>query len=332
MALPLLLCACVQRQEEPGKGAAWEYEKKFERGPAAVTLKVRRTNISIADRITLTIEAAAAEGYEVELPKFGEKLEQFGIVDYQTAPPKLTEGNRVVTARSYVLEPFLSGEYHIPPMTIRFREKDKPEAKAHELETEAVTVKVGSVLPAGKADLQIRDIAGPVALARSARGYLYAALAGLALLGAAGVAAFWLWRRRRRQEEAIRLAAHEIAYRELEALLGEKLLEKGEVKLFYYRVSDILRRYIEGRFGLRAPERTTEEFLGELRDSERFEPRMKQLLQGFLKHCDLVKFATLRPGVADIQKTFDACKEFIEATKATVVAGARAAAQGGGAA
>ena len=39
---------------------------------------------------------------------------------------------------------------------------------------------------------------------------------------------------------------------------------KGRIKEFYERISNILRHYIEHRFDLHAPERTTEEFLYEL--------------------------------------------------------------------
>ena len=56
----------------------------------------------------------------------------------------------------------------------------------------------------------------------------------------------------------------------------------------------MLRHYIEDRFGLRAPEQTTEEFLAELRQKHVFGERQKDLLRAFLEHCDLVKFAELQ--------------------------------------
>ena len=84
-----------------------------------------------------------------------------------------------------------------------------------------------------------------------------------------------------------------------------------------------MRQYIENRFGLHAPERTTEEFLDELRSSDALEEKFRPLLEEFLTHCDLVKFAEFQPTTADIQKMFDTTKQFIEATRAddrTVVA------------
>ena len=43
--------------------------------------------------------------------------------------------------------------------------------------------------------------------------------------------------------------------------------------------------------------------------------KYKALLNTFLNHCDLVKFAEYQPQTDDIQKTFDSCKAFIEETK-----------------
>ena len=84
---------------------------------------------------------------------------------------------------------------------------------------------------------------------------------------------------------------------------------------FYNRIQDILRRYIEARFGIMAPERTTEEFIRELKNSRNQVLRRHDgLLEVFLKHCDMVRFATYAPGRQEIQATFNSCKEFILAT------------------
>ena len=102
----------------------------------------------------------------------------------------------------------------------------------------------------------------------------------------------------------------------LRDLVARDLVDAGQVKLFYQELTDIIRRYIENRFGLHAPEETTEEFLSELGRTDVLPPRHKALLQQFLQHADLVKFAELKPGTADIQKTFDSGKAFIEDTRA----------------
>ena len=108
--------------------------------------------------------------------------------------------------------------------------------------------------------------------------------------------------------------AHEVAYARLQALIAEDLVGAGRIKEFYQRINAILRHYIEDRFHLRAPERTTEEFLAELRETNHLNEQHKASLGQFLEHCDLVKFAKHQPGEAEIQRTFDLVKQFIETT------------------
>jgi hypothetical protein len=118
-----------------------------------------------------------------------------------------------------------------------------------------------------------------------------------------------------REQVRIFQPAHELAYARLRALVAEGLVEVGRVKEFYERISAILRHYIEDRFDLRAPERTTEEFLYELGRTEVLAPPDKQMLQEFLTHCDLVKFAKHAPTTEQIQQSFDLVKTFVEKTK-----------------
>ena len=139
---------------------------------------------------------------------------------------------------------------------------------------------------------------------------------GAVAVAAAGVGG-WIYLRRKRVAKLIRIfkPAHEIAYERLRALVKDDLIKAGKIKEFYERISDILRHYIEHRFNLRAPERTTEEFLAELASANVLGEPDRQSLAEFLQHCDLVKFAMYDPTNEQIQKTFDLVKNFIETTK-----------------
>ena len=68
----------------------------------------------------------------------------------------------------------------------------------------------------------------------------------------------------------------------LEALnhLEEKHLpEAGKGQDFFFQLSAILRRYLERRFGVRAAEQTSEEFLIQLADSDYLNEDQKKPLQ-----------------------------------------------------
>jgi hypothetical protein len=231
----------------------------------------------------------------------------------------LIADNRTRQTRSYKLEPFLSGDYVIPPMTFRFQKKDEPEENKHELVTEEIRLKVRSVLPEKADRFQIHDIARPVELPRPSRARLWWSIGGaVAALLAAGALAFHFVRRRRPHLfQPPPVPAHDLALRQLRELAEEKLPEQGEIQRFYRRISGILRRYIENRFGIHAPEQTTEEFLESMRTHPELNEDHRQNLREFLRHCDLVKFAEHRPDHDEVQRTFDACKHFVTNTQRT---------------
>ena len=322
----LPLVGCFDGDGDVGSGdAPFEgIQRNHERGPLQVVVRVSPKEPTIADQIELALEVTVDEDYSVEMPSFGEKLEQFGIRDFRDSQPQLVEGNRTRTVRSYELEPFLSGDYVIPPMKFAFSKKDSgteaasdTEHEQHILETEELKLTVRSLLDETKKELVIHEIVPPVSLEKSSRAGLWKTI-GLVMAGVVGGGAFlvWLIKRRKKQIDLPPpVPAHEIAFGQLEQLVADDLPRKGEIKTFYQRISDILRHYIENRFGLHAPEQTTEEFLDALRNSPKLPPVHQPALKEFLQHCDLVKFADFEPTTEDIQRTFDSCKHFIIETQ-----------------
>ena len=82
-------------------------------------------------------------------------------------------------------------------------------------------------------------------------------------------------------------------------------------------VSDTVRYYLEERFEIRAPERTTEEFLRELRSTDRLLKDQKESLGEFLASCDLVKFAKYEPGETELRGLHGSALRLVEETEPT---------------
>ena len=316
-ALCLVLAAATHAQTgrdspEPARAQAVEIKKEYVKGPVRLRVIVDKDTITIAEGLTLTIEADTEEGYEVELPPFGDKLGDFGIVDYRQEPPVLTSEGRILSRKIYRLEPFLSGEYKIAPMTVKFRKKPAAAGQLddrsdHEIATEELSVKVRSLLGDDRSSRELHPIFGPVELPAGPFPILYGAIAAAVLLlgGASGY--FWMKRRRTKAAESAPLPpAHELAYAQLQDIFDARLLEKGEFKLFFARISDVVRFYVENRFGLHAPKLTTEEFLSSIRKDPPFASDYARLLDEFLRHCDLVKFAEHLPEPGEVSGTTDA--------------------------
>jgi len=156
----------------------------------------------------------------------------------------------------------------------------------------------------------LRDIKPPVEIPT---GWLWAFwVAGALLLTALAFVAWRYWQKRQ-AEIAIPpiIPPHVRARQKLEAALG--LL--GQPREFCIMVSDTIRYYLEERFTFRAPERTTEEFLYELRQTELLTPDQKESLGEFLKSCDLVKFARYEPGEPELRELHGSALRLVEETE-----------------
>ena len=156
----------------------------------------------------------------------------------------------------------------------------------------------------------IRNLKPPVDIADP---WLYVWLT-LGLLAAAALAWFaWRWWQRRQAAAANvpPIPPQDRARTRLQHAL--ELLDQP--KPFCVAVSDALRQYLEERFHFRAPERTTEEFVAELRATSLLNPEQKTVLGEFLHHCDMVKFARHEPGRPELMDLHRAALRLIQETE-----------------
>lgn len=84
--------------------------------------------------------------------------------------------------------------------------------------------------------------------------------------------------------------AHTIALQALDELEKKRLWQQDRSKAYYTELTDILRAYVEGRYGVPAMEQTTDELLGALGLSSMPGTGREQLGQ-ILRLADMVKFA-----------------------------------------
>jgi hypothetical protein len=101
---------------------------------------------------------------------------------------------------------------------------------------------------------------------------------------------------------------HVWAKREIEALEAQGLFEKGHIKVFYFRFSEILRRYMEALRGFPAAEFTTEEIADAIQEEQ--DRRLLPVLQ----QADLVKFAETIPTKAKKEKEVEMAFSYIQET------------------
>jgi hypothetical protein len=167
-----------------------------------------------------------------------------------------------------------------------------------------------AVQPApGAATNDIRGIKPPVHIP-----YYWPWIFALLILLIMALLLYFYWRHRRQHPAPVKPAEvvppHVRARQKLQAALSLMT----DPRLFIITVSDTIRLYLEERFDLRAPERTTEEFLYELSASPALSEEQKRRLADFLQRCDLVKFARYEPALTELQQIHDVALGLVEET------------------
>jgi hypothetical protein len=143
--------------------------------------------------------------------------------------------------------------------------------------------------------------------------FLWLTIMGFLLLASLAVGIWWfLLRRRAGQNERPAIPPHVTALEELARLRAAMNAENSLD--FIVEVSRILRVYIQGRFGLRAPHRSTEEFLLEATESPQLSPDRQELLGDFLRQCDLVKFARRQAALDRMNGLLETATRFVQDT------------------
>lgn len=107
---------------------------------------------------------------------------------------------------------------------------------------------------------------------------------------------------------------YELAVQRLAALKDRKLLEQGQTKTYYTDLIDIMRGYLDGRFGINAMEMTSTQILRKLRENKETHLSAAQMEQ-VLQLADIVKFAAANPTPEEGLRTFNTIAQFLESTK-----------------
>ena len=289
-------------------------------GPPAIDTTIGAQVISVGDQIAVTVTVTHAPGTEVRWPDPID-VGPFELLASQAVAPDPSE-TPLTSRLELTVTAFELGELSIPPIEAQVVDAG---GAATTLSTSAAVVSVESV---GRDESgEIRDIRGPLAIPFDPR-TLLPWLAGLAALAGVG---YWLYRRyrgRRRPEQPAAVAparpAHEVAYESLAALEASGLLELGEIKTYHIRISDIMRVYAEGRFGVDAMEMTTGELAEHLHRVGAGRGVVADF-RGLLDRCDLVKFAKFRPDAAACRDLAPLGRRLVDVTTPAAPAPAAAA-------
>jgi len=280
-------------------------------GKVAVRATIHPPTTTIGTPFRYQVAIDAPKEAELVIPLLGERFGDFSVTDFGDEPPT-EENGRVRVLRWFTLVGWQAGDFTLPPYPLKYKLAGSEELQS--AEANEVTVVVESLLPKAPTPVELRDIAEPEALPFDWRPVLYAS-AALVALGLLLALLSWWSRRQRAASLAPQPKPHEVALAALQKLRSQHLLESGRLEEFYVALSAIVRTYVEGRFGLHAPERTTEEFLAEMQRDRRLTAEHRTLLGEFLGESDLVKFARHQPAPEDGERAWSAARRFVDESR-----------------
>lgn len=212
----------------------------------------------------------------------------------------------------FTIQAFDPGTVTLPPFAV---------LEAPGADTAFSNVVTFKVLPVDVDSLQTINPLAPIASADS-RWYDYipdwifwALGAVLVLIGA--LLAFRFFRKHKEEifeQKKVHIPPYDLAKMRLSKLKDRHLPENGHEKEYYTELVDILREYLQGRFGIFAMEMTSTQILKALRSNPETRLSAPQM-QEVLAIADFVKFAKVRPLPDDNIKSYNRAMEFVDTTK-----------------
>lgn len=284
-----------------------------------VKARIEPDSIFIGDQFDFIIEVEKDLVQTTLFPEFtpqGESLIE--LVDVMPIDTLERDGRRLKIAQRYRLAAFQEGLINMGKPGVLYADKnivdtlyttDSLVLKVATFQIDSTSQSIYDLKPQLTLPFKLAEIRGYLMW-----GLLLAALIALALYGLHR----YLEARGRHLKDLFKPAPpeppHVVAIKALEALHHQKLWQNNKHKLYYSTLTDILRTYIAGRWGVGAMEMTSDEIIAAMREVELPE-KARMDLTSVLMDADLVKFAKFTPEAEQNESDYTKVYYFVEETK-----------------
>ncbi len=287
----------------------------------------QRDSILVADQLRygFTLEDVE-EGTGLNLQDysgvFGDTLivvRNWKVDTLSVSRPKKNSGdvNRYGLKADVVIAPFEAGKYHLPEIAVQRISRDGSidtlVFDPQEMEVFTMPVDTTTYVP--------HDIKGQIRYPLTAQEVIpyiigFDLFAVLAIL----IGALIIMHRKKGQEAEVRRdPAYIVALRKLDKYRGDKMWVPDKQKAFYSGITDTLREYIAGSFGIDAQEMTTAEIFDALKDDSHLTPDLYGEAKELFELADFVKFAKHVADDEDNAKALPSAVRFVTSTYQSVL-------------
>ena len=261
------------------------------RDGVGITVEAEPEVVDVGRDFLVTVTTVSPKGLEARLPYLRDRFKGFQVAeDFSEEPVVDAEGKTTLVTRWSLRPEPLAKRYRLAPFVVTTAEGS------------FYTAPVVFNPPAGREAVTGAMEIHPKRDFPSLSWRLVGIGAGILALVVLAVALIvFIVRKIRMMVRIHRMSPIERAMYELDVLLKKGLPGQGFYKDFYIELTMVVRRYIERRHEVRAPNLTTDEFLRAAESNPAFTREAIAELREFLQSADMVKFAGVEatPEMAD---------------------------------
>ena len=294
-------------------------ESYAQNSPQVKSTAISKDSILIGDQVLWSTRFELAEQDSVAIYPYAGVLERdtLGsrvevVADFKLDTVAMRKGMKELEAK-VLLTSFDSGSYKLP-LPLFIVNPDSEDTYALIFDTPVLSVNTIQVDTTGFKPMDIKgQIKYPVTFGEVVPWVLLALLVvSLCYL----LYRYIMYRRENRDffgRPIVQDPPHIVALRELDKIHSQKLWQNGKEKLFYTGITDALREYIEGRYGVNAMEKTSSEIMASL-SGQNIDEKLYRELDELFKTADLVKFAKYVPSTGENEEAIPSAVRFVNST------------------
>ncbi len=276
--------------------------------------KVDKTQVKTGDTIQYEINIDYDKRIKPEIPDIKKNLEDFSIVEEINQSPKNID-NRLVKTFVYKIQAKQSGAYIIQPVIIKYSMDKNLKSlfsNSDPAKTSKIYIDVKSILKPEDKNKDIEDIKDIENI--STNDYfkiiLYVVI-GFIL----GFLIFLGFKKFRKNQKE--LLAHEWAFKEIDNLKKDGINQKA-MKPFYFKISEILRIYLEKRFMINALQMTNIELEKSIINNPELDDSDREFIKLFNQKTDFYKYTDNKGDYENLKILIENVNSFVEKTKKIV--------------
>ena len=277
---------------------------------------VEPDSIGIGDRFLLSIEVEKDLMQDVYFPDYKNGVEYYELIEDRPIDTLSKEGRKLKLRKSYLMAAFQEGIHRVVP-EVMYADKniidtlqgdDTLKLLVTTFQIDSTSHAIFDIKPQRTLKFKVGEISGYITWSIIIIIILVALyLVAKRILAHYGKSFGDIFK------PAPPLPPHEIALRDLKHLHSERLWQEGKHKLYYSGLTDILRAYLAGQFGVGALEMTSDEIIEAVRSVDLPQKQAMDLTE-LLRDADLVKFAKAMPEAEENERAYSKAWKFVQQT------------------